>query len=114
MSRLPGLIVVDDASRPRIVLPGTQVLGLAVPGAYQKDPALTRIVNEEYADTCWLELSGMTVGDALPERPAKPVKVAADATWWEVAALVARLHSPLVAVVDQERLLVGAITLDRL
>lgn len=38
VSRLPGLIVVDNVSRPRMVLPGTQVLRLAVPESYQDDP----------------------------------------------------------------------------
>ena len=42
LGRLPGLIVVDAEQRPRVVLPGTQVLKLAVPAAYQEDMALTR------------------------------------------------------------------------
>jgi CBS domain-containing protein len=37
-----------------------------------------------------------------------------EATLLEVAALMARLRSPLVAVVDRAGVLVGAITLDRL
>ena len=37
---LPGLIVVDDAGRPYAVLPGTQVLRLAVPTYCIDDPAL--------------------------------------------------------------------------
>lgn len=112
--RLPGIIVVDAASRPHTVLPGTQVLRLAVPEAYQHDPALARAMDETYADTFWSELDGLTVGDALPNRPAKPVKVSADATLLEVSALMARQHSPLVAVVEGDGTLVGAITLERL
>lgn len=114
VGRLPGLIVVDAATRPHTVLPGTQVLRLAVPDAYHEDPALTRAMDETYADTFWRELGGLTVGDALPRRPARPVKVAADATLLEVAALMARQHSPLVAVVERDDTLTGAITLERL
>lgn len=35
-----GLIVVSDEGGPHSVLPGTQVLALAVPGHCQDDPAL--------------------------------------------------------------------------
>ncbi|GAA1354100.1 CBS domain-containing protein [Catellatospora bangladeshensis] len=114
VSRLPGLIVVDDRSRPLMVLPGTQVLRLAVPGAYQDDPALARAVDEAHADHFWQELGDLTVADCAPRRPVKPVTVRADATLLEVAALMARLHSPLVAVVDGSGVLLGAVTLERL
>lgn len=113
-SRLPGLVVVDSAARPYMVLPGTQVLRLAVPGAYQEDPALSRAVDEKSADTFWDELGNRTVGNCLPpRRPAKPVQVTTDATLLEVAALMARLHSPLVAVVERDGSLVGGIPLHR-
>ncbi|MFE6610921.1 CBS domain-containing protein [Amycolatopsis sp. NPDC057786] len=114
VSRLPGLIVVDHLSRPRMVLPGTQVLRLAVPGSYQDDPALVRAVDEEHADQFWQELGNLTVGDCAPARAVKPVIVRADATLLEIAALMARQHSPLVAVVDHHGVLLGAVTLERL
>ncbi|MGH3759456.1 CBS domain-containing protein [Actinophytocola sp.] len=114
VSRLPGLVVVDDRSRPWTVLPGTQVLRLAVPGSYQEDPALVRAIDEDHADRFWLELADRTVGDCAPRQPTKPVTVRSDATLLEVAALMARQHTPLVAVVDDAGVLVGAITLERL
>jgi CBS domain-containing protein len=114
VSRLPGLIVVDERSRPRMVLPGTQVLRLAVPGSYQEDPALARAVDEAHADRFWMELGDRTVLDCAPRPPAKPVIVRADANLLELAALMARQHSPLVAVVDDDGTLVGAVTLERL
>ncbi|GII00395.1 CBS domain-containing protein [Planobispora takensis] len=114
LARLPGLIVVDDDSRPRVVLPGTQVLRMTVPGAYQEDPALTRAIDEAHADLFWQERGELTVGDCLPHQPIKPATVALDATLLEVAALMARLRSPLVAVVDRTGILFGTITLDRL
>lgn len=114
VSRLPGLIVVDDRSRPAMVLPGTQVLRLAVPKAYQEDPALVRAIDEDHADRFWLELGERTVADSAPVPVSRPVTVRADATLLEVAALMARQHSPLIAVVDEDGALVGAITLERL
>ncbi|MFD5829239.1 CBS domain-containing protein [Lentzea sp. NPDC060358] len=114
VNRLPGLIVVDDRARPWTVLPGTQVLRLAVPSSYQEDPALARTIDENAADSFWVELADRTVGDVAPRQRAKPATVRDDATLLEVAALMARQHSPLVAVVDETGALVGAITLDRL
>ncbi|GII30488.1 CBS domain-containing protein [Planotetraspora mira] len=114
VGRLPGLIVVDGRGRPRMVLPGTQVLRLALPGSYQEDPALARTVDEAHADLFWQELGGLTVADCLPHQPARPVTVPVDATLLEVAALMARLRSPIVAVVDDDGALFGTITLERL
>ncbi|MFF5242755.1 CBS domain-containing protein [Streptosporangium sp. NPDC000095] len=114
IGRLPGLIIVDDLSRPRVVLPGTQVLRLAVPGSYQEDPALARTIDEDYADQFWQDLGNRTVGDCLPRDAARPVTVSASANLLEVAALMARTRSPIVAVVDRDASLIGAITLERL
>jgi CBS domain-containing protein len=113
LNRLPGLIVVDDRSRPWIVLPGTQVLRLTVPIAYQKDPALARTIDEAHADEFWMELGDIVIADCV-QLQHKPVTVRADATLLEVAGLMARQHSPLVAVVGDDGTLVGAITLERL
>lgn len=114
MERLPGLIVVDGMRRPWTVLPGTQVLRLAVPGSYQQDPPLARAIDEAHADVFWQELGSLRVGDCLGRRATGPVSVPLDATLLEVAALMARLRSPLIAVVDSDGTLAGAITLERL
>lgn len=112
--RLPGLVVVDSAGRPVVVLPGTQVLRLAVPSTYQDDPSLAHAVDEESADVFWRDLAGLTVGQCLPAQSPRPAEVRGDATLLQVAALMARSRSPLVAVVDADRLLTGAVTLERL
>jgi CBS domain-containing protein len=114
ISRLPGLIVVDERARPTMVLPGTQVLRLVVPGSYRDDPALARAIDEESADLFWQELAGLTVADCFLDKPSKPVTVSGDATLLEIAALMGKHRSPLVAVVDTDGALVGAITLERL
>jgi CBS domain-containing protein len=111
---LPGLIVVDAQGRPLTVLPGTQVLRMAVPRYCQDDPALARVVDEAAADVFLRELGDRTVAQCLPkERRELPV-VDPDATVLEIAALMARARSPLVAVVDRESGLLGAVTLDAL
>lgn len=114
VNRLPGLIVVDDDDRPIAVLPGTQVLRLAIPESYQDDPALVRTIDEVHADLFWREPGRLTVGDCLPSPVAKPTSVPPEATLLEIATVMARKHSPLIAVVDQNGILVGAVTLERL
>lgn len=113
LNRLPGLIVVDGRGRPTVVLPGTQVLRLAVPQAYQEDPSLARAVDEAHADRFWAELGDRTVADCLTDTHPRAVTVRPDATLLEVAALMARRRSPLVAVVDAGGTLIGAVTLER-
>ncbi|MEU0564217.1 CBS domain-containing protein [Nonomuraea sp. NPDC005983] len=109
---LPGLIVVDGG-RPSSILPGTQVLRLAVPGYCIDDPALARVVDEAHADVFLQSLAGRTVREALPANPRELPVADPDATVLELAALMARTHSPLVAIVEDDRLL-GAVTLQAL
>ncbi|WP_043628493.1 CBS domain-containing protein [Nonomuraea candida] len=110
---LPGLIVVDERGRPASILPGTQVLRLAVPGYCQDDPALARVIDEQHADRFLDSLAGRTVRDALPRTPRELPIAAPEATVLELAALMARTRSPLVAVMEEGRLL-GAVTLQAL
>lgn len=107
---LPGLIVVDAAGRPSTILPGSQVLRMAVPRYCQEDPALARVIDEAAADLFLRELRDRTVAECLPaERRELPV-VDRAATVLQVAALMARTRSPLAAVVDADGALLGAIT----
>lgn len=111
---LPGLIVVDDQDRPVTILPGTQVLRMAVPAYCQDDPALARVIDEAAADVFLRGMGDRPVADALPrERRELPI-VSPDATVLEVAALMARTRTPLVAVARPKGPLLGAITLDML
>lgn len=111
---LPGLVVVDDEGRPVSVLPGTQVLRLAVPAYVQEDPALARVIDEATADTFLQRMDARDVASCLAaERRELPV-VRGDDTVLEVAALMARARSPLVAVVHDDGTLAGVITTDAL
>ncbi len=111
---LPGLIVVDGRGRPSTILPGTDVLKMAVPQYCQADPTLARVIDEAAADIFIHQLGSRTVAEVLPERLRELPVVDDDATALEIAALMARSRSPLVAVVDDQGALIGAITLDGL
>jgi len=111
---VPGLIVVDGRGRPLTVLAGTKVLRMALPSYCQDDPALARVIDEQAADVIFDGIGDRTVADLLPRnRPELPA-VSADATLLEVASVMARSNVPLVAVVDADRVMTGAITLDGL
>ena len=111
--RLPGLVVVDHAGLPYAILPGSQVLRFVIPGYVQEDPTLARVYNERHADLLSRKLAGTPVRALLRAERTEPPVVHGDATAVEIAAVMARLHSPLVAVVDDGRLL-GVITVGRL
>jgi CBS domain-containing protein len=111
---LPGLIVVDAQGRPVTVLAGTQVLRMALPSYCQDDPALARVIDEAAADVVLEGIGDRTVGDLLPRERRELPAVSPAATLLEVAAVMARSSTPLVAVVDRHKVMTGAITLDGL
>jgi CBS domain-containing protein len=111
---LPGLIVVDDQDRPSTILAGTQVLRMAVPSYCQEDPTLARVIEEAAADVFHRGLGERTVADGLPSKRRELPVVDGDATVLEMASLMASTRTPLVAVVDGDGRLIGAVTLDAL
>lgn len=111
---LPGLIVLDDAGRPWTVLPGPQVLRMAIPSYCQEDPTLARVIDEPAADVFITGLGDRTVEQCLdPDQRDVPV-VNPDATLLEIAAVMATEHAPVVAVLNPDGTLRGAITVDAL
>ncbi|MEO8816137.1 MAG: CBS domain-containing protein [Mycobacterium sp.] len=111
--RLPGIVVTDAAGKPYAVLPASQVVRFIVPGYIQDDPSLAGVLNETMADRAAEKLGGKTVRDVLPEHLRNVPAADADDTIIEVAATMARLHSPLIAVVRDGELH-GVITASRL
>ena len=113
-------VLVTDRERPVAVLPGSQVLNFVIPMYLQEDPSLVSAFDEAAADACAARLVGKTVGDLLPKagahraRPAPMPLVRPEATLMECAATMARDHSPLIVVVDQQGKMLGAITATRL
>jgi CBS domain-containing protein len=85
-----------------------------VPAYCQDDPALARVIDEAEADLLLSGLAGRTVRQCLSEPPRELPIVEPQATVLEIAALMARTRSPLVAMVDDNGSMVGAVTLDAL
>lgn len=115
---LPGLVVIDDQGLPLVVLPGSQVLRFALPDYIEEDPSLASVFPESEADRLCTHLAGRTVAELMPagsERPQRerdrPI-VGPDATAIEIASVMIRQHSPMVAVVDDGDVL-GVITVHR-
>jgi CBS domain-containing protein len=109
---LPGLVVVDDRQRPVTILPGTQVLRMAVPLYCQEDPTLARVIEEAAADVFIEGLGDRTVAQCLPREQRELAVVPGSATVLEVAALMARTRSPIAVVVAPDGSMSGGITLD--
>jgi CBS domain-containing protein len=102
--RLNGLVVVTNTS---------EVVRFIVPGYVQDDPGLAGVFTESMADQAAAKLGGKTIREVLPQKRQYVPVVDADDTIIEVAALMARVRSPLVAVVKKRRLH-GVITASRL
>lgn len=111
--RLPGILVTDASGKPHAVLPASQVVRFIVPRYIQDDPSLAGVLNESMADKAADSLRGKKVRDVLPDHLTDVPPVKADDTLIEVAAIMARLRSPLLAVMKDDKL-IGVITASRL
>ena len=111
--RLPGLVVTDRAGCPQSVLPASQVVRFLVPTYVQDDPSLAGVLDESMADRVADKLGGRKVRSLLPAEPTELPRVNSDDTIIEVAALMARFRSPLIAVMKDGNLH-GVITASRL
>ncbi|UOX90578.1 CBS domain-containing protein [Amycolatopsis sp. FBCC-B4732] len=111
--RLPGLVVTDASGCPCSILPASQVVQFLVPRYVQDDPSLAGVLDESMADRIADKLGRKTVRSLLPEKPSELPRVQGDDTIVEVAAIMARLRCPLVAVMEDKRLL-GVISASRL
>ncbi|MFI5615228.1 CBS domain-containing protein [Amycolatopsis sp. NPDC051903] len=111
--RLPGLVVTDATGCPQSVLPASQVVQFLVPRYVVDDPSLAGVLNESMADRVADKLGGRTVRELLPAEPTELPRANADDTVVEVAAMMARLRCPLVAVMDGRKLL-GVVSASRL
>lgn len=111
--RLPGILVVDASGSPYAVLPASQVVRFIVPQYVLDDPSLAGVLAETMADHVAERLDDKTVGDMLPDHLANVPPAQFDDTIIEVAAVMARLRSPLIPVVKDGKLQ-GVITASRL
>ena len=111
--RLPGVVVTDKSGRPHAVLPASQVVRFIVPSYVLDDPSLAGVLDESMADRCGERLGDKKVRDVLPKNLLDVPSVDADDTIIEVAAIMARHRSPLLAVMKDGNLH-GVITASRL
>lgn len=112
-SRSPGIVVVDADGTPQSILPAAQVVAFIVPTYIQDDPSLAGVLTELAADKVVDKLKGRTVRSLLPKETTELARVGSDDTIIEVAAVMARLRCPLVAVMEGTRM-IGVISASRL
>ncbi|MDN3293210.1 CBS domain-containing protein [Streptomyces ficellus] len=114
---LPALLVLDSDGQPHAIVPGSQLVRQLLPDYLVEDPLLAATVNDRDANGILERLEGMTVAEWAPRRLYPPLFVGPDARPMEIAALMARTHSPLVAVIEREAdevRLLGTVTAARL
>jgi CBS domain-containing protein len=111
--RLPGILVTDKSGKPYAVLPASQVVRFIVPTYVQDDPSLAGVISESWADKAAEKLGDKKVHDVLPEHLTDVPAANSDDTIIEVAAIMARYRSPLIAVMKDHKLH-GVITASRL
>ena len=110
---LPGIVVLTADGQLYAVLPASQVVRFIVPSYVQDDPVLAGVLAESMADRAAEKLGGKTVRDLLPQHRLTLPAANADDTIIEVAAMMGRLRSPLIAVMKHGKLH-GVITASRL
>ncbi|KUL42677.1 CBS domain-containing protein [Streptomyces regalis] len=115
--KLPALLVVDRDGRLYAAVAGSQLIGRLLPSYALADPLFASGSDDWDLHEAPERLTGLTVAELLPRHRVRPPTVGPDASVTHIAALMARTHSPLVAVVesagDQARL-VGAVMATRL
>ena len=110
---LPGIVVVTADGQLYAVLPASQVVRFIVPSYVQDDPLLAGVLAESMADRAAEKLGGKTLRELLPQHQLTLPAANADDTIIEVAAIMGRLRSPLIAVMKEGKLH-GVITASRL
>jgi CBS domain-containing protein len=110
---LPGLLVTDTSGKPYGVLPAFEILRYILPRYVQDDLALAGVLGDSTADQATRNLAAKTVGDLLPDYLRNIPTADARDTVIKVAAVMAQLRSPMIAVTKNGKLQ-GAITASRL
>lgn len=110
---LPGIVVLNADGQLYAVLPASQVVRFIVPLYVQDDLLLARVLAESVADRAAERLGGKTIRELLPQHQLALPIANADDTIIEVATIMGRLRSPLIAVMKQGKLH-GVITASRL
>ncbi|MCX5274888.1 MULTISPECIES: CBS domain-containing protein [Streptomyces] len=110
---LAALLVLESDGAPYAVVPGSQLVRQLLPEYVMEDPLLAAVIDDRHADSLTEDLAGKTVAQWIPGRSFKPAFVGPEAGILQIAALMARTHVPLVAVIDRDddgRRLVGVVS----
>lgn len=98
---LPALLVLDADGTPYAVVPGSQLVRQLVPAYVMEDPLLAAVIDERHAEAMTESLAGKTVAEWLHPREFTPPYVGPDSGTMQIAAVMARTHVPLVAVIER-------------
>ena len=111
--RLPGIVVTDSRASPTPCCPPRRWCGSSCPRYVQDDPALAGVINDSGPTVPREKLAARRCVMCCPSTLVDMPAANADDTIIEVAALMVRLRSPLIAVMKEGKLH-GVITASRL
>lgn len=96
--RLPAPLVVDRCGQPYAAVATPQLIGPLLPPDALTDPQFALATDDRSLDEALERLAGVTVAQWLPRLRVRPPPVTTQAGVTHIAALMARTHSPWVAV----------------
>ncbi|KUL42817.1 CBS domain-containing protein [Streptomyces regalis] len=111
--QLPALLVLDRDDYPYAAVPSARVVSALLPWYLREGPILAAEVDDHSEDEAREAMAGTSVAEWLPRGRITPPVVGPDAAPSQIAALMARKDTPLVAVVERngdKATLIGAIT----
>ncbi|WP_405638816.1 CBS domain-containing protein [Streptomyces sp. NBC_00019] len=111
--QLPALLVLDRDDYPYAVIPAARVIRALLPWYLRENPVLAAGADDRFDEEARETMTGRSVAEWLPRGPLTPPVVGPDASPAQVAVVMARKDSPLVAVVERDTdkaTVIGAIT----
>ncbi|MEP6478150.1 MAG: hypothetical protein ABJB03_02070 [Rhodoglobus sp.] len=99
--RLAALVVADASGAPKAVVSSADVLGLLVPSYVLDDMSLAGVLDEAGAEEVWAQAAEHTIGELLDDdgvNVREILRIDADATLVEVAALMVDAHAQIAVV----------------
>jgi CBS domain-containing protein len=105
--------LVVDGDRFVGVVTDENLLRALLPSYVGEADALARVLEEDSSEQLWQRLEGRTVRDLIVQNREEEPVVDGGATLVEVASVMVRAEAPIVAVVEDGRL-IGGITIDHL
>ncbi|MEU6379301.1 CBS domain-containing protein [Streptomyces sp. NPDC046909] len=111
--QLPALLDLDRDGYPYAVVPATRVISALLPWYLRESPVLAAETDDHFNEEAREAMNWRSVAEWLPRGRLTPPVVGPDASPAQIATLMARKDSPLVAVVERDAdqtAVTGAIT----